>query len=322
MGWNNDQVESIQRYNKIIKNLKESAKHHNQDFKPLVIGLSWPSVWGNSTVPVWRQLLHLFSYGNKANDADEIGYTYGNYIINKIIPRLKIKSRVNEQPAKVILIGHSMGVRLLTRALFSSHILKDEESSPSGVDYVFGLEGAFSINRFVEGSGLYFPANLFSKGEGYPYSDYAKLRSKLIMTWSKEDKANPFSTFLNGSAHIGGVVGFERSRMPDKWKPFVHLRWARGQDWKLLEHEKEDYENVHCTQFKSKKKVLMTDLSNIIDNHNDICDYQMGNFIWEAMECFSEEGARVPSEANFMSQSQQDESLKRWNENEKCDGSL
>ena len=285
MGWNNDQAESINRYNKIVKHLKIAAEIRNQNFKPLVIGLSWPSVWGTSTIPIWKQLLHIFSYGNKADDADEVGFTYGNYIVNKIARDLKKQTNT-----KVVLIGHSMGARLLTRSIFSSHLLKDDEAKLAQnnyIDYVFGLEGAFSINRFVEGSKLLFPATLFRSGEGYPYSDYDQLNSKLIMTWSKHDKANPFSTALNGSAHIGGKVGFKRSRMPEKNKPFTHLQWAPDQAWSLMKHEEEEYKQVKCGNFASQKKVFMTDLTEFIDNHNDICDFHLGQFMWEAMKCFS-----------------------------------
>ncbi len=293
MGWNNDQAESVNRYNKIVKHLEIAAEIQDQRFKPLVIGLSWPSVWGTSTIPGWKQLLHLVSYGNKADDADEVGFTYGNYIVNKIARDLKKQTN-----AKVVLIGHSMGARLLTRSIFSSPLLKNNGitlAQNDHIDYVFGLEGAFSINRFVEGSGLLFPATIFRSGEGYPYSEYEQLKSKLIMTWSENDNANPFSTILNGSAHIGGRVGFERSRLPEKREPFTHLQWSENQEWSLLKHKDKDYQKEKCENFASQRKVFMADLTKFIDNHNDICDFHVGQFMWEAMKCFSSEDSSVSS---------------------------
>ena len=326
MGWNNDQTESVNRFNKIINNLKGAAEFRSQNFKPLVIGLTWPSVWGTSTLPVWKQLLHLFSYGNKADDADEIGFTYGNYIVNKLAPSLKQKSIENKNPVKVVLIGHSMGARLLTRAIFSANLLKEQtftvkelDKELYGVDYVFGLEGAFSINRFVEGSDLIFPATLFRSGEGYPYSDYKKLTSNFIMTWSEKDYANPFSTFLNGSAHIGGKIGFKRSRQSDKHKPFKHLKWVPGKKWYLLEKDEEDYKPTTCKTISPEKlenRVFMTNLTQFIRDHNDICDLQMGHFIWEAMECFSSEGN---GDGNVsMSSNQLDKLFYKMYTDEKC----
>lgn len=42
MGWNNDQVESLYRYNTIIKNVQQEALAQQQVFKPLVICFTWP----------------------------------------------------------------------------------------------------------------------------------------------------------------------------------------------------------------------------------------------------------------------------------------
>jgi hypothetical protein len=62
-----------------------------------------------------------------------------------------------------ILIGHSFGARVITRAIFSNGLInppKVNKESPEthqknmyDIDLVFGLQGAFSINRFIPGEG-------------------------------------------------------------------------------------------------------------------------------------------------------------------------
>ena len=44
MGWNNDQVESVRRFNRILDNL-EKAAGNSESFKPVVIVFTWPSAW-------------------------------------------------------------------------------------------------------------------------------------------------------------------------------------------------------------------------------------------------------------------------------------
>lgn len=290
MGWNNDPQESIIRYNQIVDNLHRSARASKSGkFKPMIVCFSWPSVWASkSSNFVWQKINHIFSYGNKADDADEVGYTIGNYIVNDMLSRLKKEARDrNKPPVKIVLIGHSMGARLLTRAFFSNDLLKDGDPYKDiEADYVFGLEGAFSINRFVKGAKLKFPLVLFSKGEGHPYSDYdfESGKSKFIMTWSEKDNANPFSTFLNGSAHIGGKIGFKRSQHPKKKDSFSHAKWPSDSSQKEIK----PLPSV-CDSLADKKKVLMVDMTEAVQNHNDICDSQMGYFVWTAMECLSPE---------------------------------
>lgn len=71
------------------------------------------------------------------------------------------------------------------------------------IDLVVGLQGAFSISRFIPKNGK----------EGSPYSDFAKNKyaKKFVFTWSRYDFANPIAKFFTGASHIGGVYGHEVS---------------------------------------------------------------------------------------------------------------
>ena len=62
MGWNNDQVESLWRYKKILKNLSSVADEKKEIFKPLVIAFTWPSAWATiSDSWLKRKIGHIFS---------------------------------------------------------------------------------------------------------------------------------------------------------------------------------------------------------------------------------------------------------------------
>jgi len=201
MGWNNDQKESVRRYNIITKQLIEAAREDGEnDFRLLLVTLSWPSVWASESLSyIKKKVLHITSYGNKCDDADEIGFTIANKLVNDIALDIKHRAAANGDPLKIVLIGHSMGARLMTRAVFSRDLLTSgHPQNGEKVELVMGLQGAFSINRFVDGHLLKFPLNLFRKGEGYPYAGYADTAGKFIMSWSENDKANPFSVLLTG----------------------------------------------------------------------------------------------------------------------------
>lgn len=189
MGWNTAQDEAIRNINDITGNMMAAAQEAqnarlddqatrpkslnivNSQFRPLVIGVTWPSFWSNS-------FTNFFSYGNKANDADEIGLSWLNKLINETVPGALDASG---SKAKVVAIGHSFGARAMTRALFSSPALKPSQTIPvSRVDLAVGLQGAVSINRFMVGKGI----------EGAPYRDFGKLgTTHIALTASKYDGA-------------------------------------------------------------------------------------------------------------------------------------
>nr|WP_256731899.1 alpha/beta hydrolase [Pseudomonas tolaasii] len=208
MGWNTAQDEAIRNINDITGNMMAAAQEAqaarlddqatrpkplniaNSPFRPLVIGVTWPSFWSNS-------FTNFFSYSNKANDADELGLSWLNKLINETVPDALDASG---SKAKVIAIGHSFGARAMTRALFSSPALKPSQTTPvSRVDLAVGLQGAVSINRFVVGEGI----------EGAPYRDFGKLsNTHIALTASAYD----------GAAGARWVFWYDPSGALSSWK--------------------------------------------------------------------------------------------------------
>ena len=79
-------------------------------FRPLFVGVTWPSEW---SAP-------LVSIANKMNDADELGMTWVSRVVRDVLVPLK---RAHSIP--LILAGHSLGARLMTRAVFGMPQLVD-----------------------------------------------------------------------------------------------------------------------------------------------------------------------------------------------------
>jgi len=175
MGWNTGQTEAIRNINDIAGTIvaaeQESRRAGDKSFRPLVIGVTWSSYWTSG-------IMNLLSYFNKAQDADEIGVSWLNLLLNQILPTAASDGKI-----PVVVIGHSFGARAVTRAVFSSPALErsDPKVPKSGVDLVVGLEGAFSINRFMTEGG----------NEGHPYRAWKdKLADvQVALTASKFDDA-------------------------------------------------------------------------------------------------------------------------------------
>jgi hypothetical protein len=260
MGWNNDQYVSIYRYNRILENLSDIAeKQGDADFKPLVIGITWPSAWFTIEDSWFKKKVigHFGSYTNKSNDADEIGYTIMNWFINHQLPRVRKAMAPNSFP-KVIAIGHSMGARLLSRAIFSGQHLKTASPENGGiVDMFIGLQGAFSARRFVSDD----------SGEGAPYRDYASLPTIIILTSSENDIANPFAFW---SKHVGGGNGLKY--MKENENVFNVLVWSS---------EREKLEAA-IREYSRNREVIALDSKEIVkgpDAHNDILDSDVAELI-------------------------------------------
>jgi hypothetical protein len=87
MGWNTPQEEAIRNFNDISRNIQLAAQESGRadGFRPLTIGITWPSMW---TYSFWN----VFSYPNKANDADEMGLTWLNLIVNHALVNVEQQS--------------------------------------------------------------------------------------------------------------------------------------------------------------------------------------------------------------------------------------
>ncbi len=283
MGWNNNQEESIYRYNTIVANLQNIAPE--KDFKPIIIGFTWPSVWF-SIEDSWlkKNALFLASYFTKQDDADEIGVTIANWVTHNVVLKAN-KDANNANPAKVLAIGHSMGARILSRAIFSNEYIRPDfrnSTSESDVNLFIGLQGAFSANRFIAYNGW----------EGSPYAEFSDRKTEFSLTTSRYDKANPIAAFITGAKHTGGKHGLRVAKKSKNEKIFNVIEWT--------DNTTADTNTLSSLSNKDRKKVIMIDASKIVDGydvdhgvnkpndaHNDILDTDMAELIWALINNFA-----------------------------------
>lgn len=193
-GWNNDQKKSIETYNTWLKNITTSAEKNNFKFKPYFIGLTWPSTW---KIPGGK----IVSYFNKANDADEIGMTIANLIIwENLLPLMD-----DFPDIELVVLGHSFGSRILTRAAHSKIILNKKIVTARKIDLMIAVQGAFSVNRFLNKK----------SAEGRIYTTFSPWE-RFIATCSKYDKAvdNAFYTTMIGNDKSVKKLLSEKSKFP------------------------------------------------------------------------------------------------------------
>lgn len=276
MGWNTDQQESLRNYNSLLGLIIENY-NGDKSFRPLFVGISWPSLWK------WNFFKYtgiISSYFTKADDADEVGLIWGNRVLREILVTLK-----KEKKVPLILIGHSLGARVLTRALFSSPLVPTEstdEIRTDDVDLVIGLEGAFSVRRFLHGEGI----------EGYPYERFKDYARKFVFTWSKYDSANSVP-LIYGTRYIGGTPGYKYTKKFGK--SFDHFmikisgtdnNYNRNYD-SVLDEEKWNQ------SFRISSKISIVDASELIyyrsyfkggKAHNDIYTPGIAKFIWNCID--------------------------------------
>ncbi len=279
MGWNTDQQESIRNFNSLYGYLMEAAKS-DPAFKPLVIGITWPSEWAG---------FQPLSYPVKADDADETGLVWVSYLLKKVLfPVQAAADSVSPSSApKLVLIGHSFGTRVLTRALASiKYESKAQGSDSEKVNLFIGLQGAFSARRFVD-------TPWYRKGlEGAPYRELRKLRTRFVFTWSSHDKANPVAGYVTGASHIGGEFGYVLAEKNGE----IFENLDSGFVDKLASLRGGDESSLTALKNKAMEKILLADASNIIKDHpygkggyahSDIYKPEIGRFMWNLIRAYA-----------------------------------
>lgn len=264
MGWVNDQQESVMRFRAIAGQMrKAAAARGDKSFRPLVVGISWPSGWlTNSDSPVTRAVGHIGSYFNKANDADELGYRILSPLIHHYLPKAVPDS------TPIIAIGHSFGARALSRAVHSGCLLTQKPGR--NVDMLIALQPAVSMRRWVPGIGV----------EGAPYATDEKFPEVIVS--SSNDHANEIAFWaINGGQKAAIDLAKER---PDR---FQSGTWDKdawrinpAPNWKglpvVVDASEIVRENQDFDPFGSSK--------NPRSGHNDVLDYEMGKLVYFAIK--------------------------------------
>lgn len=219
MGWNTHELETIQNYNSLIGNLLDAARPdrfkvaHSDDFRPLFIGLAWPSAWTFRTGRV-AALIRGMSVINKGYDADELGMTwYGQLVhvaLRQAIAQASLKS--TRRPT-VVTIGHSYGARALSYAVaacpFFGDLTVGQCQAAPIADIVIGLEAAYNRSRFLapsaDGSYPDGTLDLYIYRDGSPLQRYDVLLghgTRHFYIWSTYDDATSRFNLIGGADNV------------------------------------------------------------------------------------------------------------------------
>lgn len=170
MGWNTEQVEAVRNMNSIAGNFVHSSK---VKANPLVIGVTWPSMWISKWVD---PVIKVASFPSKAEDADEVALTWLGVLLHDTVPAALRRSQI-----PVIAVGHSFGGRAtVTAACVGPIISPSTMPLPRGrIDTAIIFQGAFMSEQLFA-----------STPEKFHYPLGCPNVGKLALTSSVADKAN------------------------------------------------------------------------------------------------------------------------------------
>lgn len=296
MGWNTGQAAAMENFNNLYGYLLDAATADGNAggrFRPLFIGITWPSAWSFGT-SAWDTFLRGVSFWNKKNDADELGATWANYLLNDVLAGIK-----RDHPGlRVVLIGHSFGARAAARTLYSCDLLPDPAPSAcrQTVDLVLGLQSAFGRSRFDKHLSPTWQQALLvhpMHHEGVPYtdfSDYRRFGAKQAYLWSRYDSAT------SSSAMMGGGNEFERTRREAYADLFQHLPDKDTSDPHSAVPHSDQLINMVRDLDPNNRRVLLLDGAGFVrhdtpyhggDAHSDIYNREVGRLTWELVKKFA-----------------------------------
>ena len=168
-----------------MNQLRKDYEHGSEPFNPIFVAVTWESEWA--------KLPSAGSFANKGNDADEIGFTWANYLLNVVLKPIAKESR-----AQLVGIGHSFGSRIILGSHYVRSILAKRPSASDSVPVtLIGMQAAFPTGRFIS-----------ARGGEHPYLSANKEPATVVITTSKYDGAT--GTMESGileTGYIGGPGG-------------------------------------------------------------------------------------------------------------------
>lgn len=298
-GWKTPQEESIGDFQNWFDALQRAHEEHmtkrgagvdpgsgatQSDFRPIYIGITWPSLW--------KGLPEDVSYCNKAHDADEIGYTWANVLINRVLG-----SAAKQTGVKVIVVSHSFGARLLSRAVHSASLFSNDSGTlqDAPVDLFIGLQGAFTYKRFLADVKVKKPdlkykvAGCVAMGnEGGPYNDFPLRAKKLLFTSSAHDGAvdgTPEDVF------IGNDFAFTETQKGPASRVFEHTSLQADGHWTkaptLDQRTITIIDASDVVRRRVEKRGGSCTSAKPCGPHNDVFNLEIGRFTWDAIALYA-----------------------------------
>lgn len=252
MGWNTSQEEAIRNFNSIYRNLKKVG---GKEFNPLFIGITWPSVWESSVLP--DLLVKLFSFPNKASDADEVGISWIGALLHHTL---------KDTTKPLVVIGHSFGARATSMAAFEGNTIYDQEHYPKNkIDCLISLQGAYSLNRFYN--------------NGIEDVLYDHSQTKVVLTASKYDTAMDIGIW---APYVGNESTFEKYCGDEGYQNLVCKDTSAKEFSDALQNTKILYLRAD--------NIIKNNVYNSGGGaHSDIYDEEMGQVLWKIIKNVKED---------------------------------
>ncbi len=191
-GWNTTQLECVRDHAAMLQHLEAAM---GEDFRPLVLTFTWPSRTTHQEASQDRIALE------RRRIADEVGLLWVNRILHRsVLPQAAANGNV-----PVVLIGHSLGARMLSRAAYAGSMLAGPAAGQRA-DLLICLSAAFSMRRFD-------PREL-DRGEGAPYAYPADGPKHVVLVSSARDAVSdwPDQMWLRQERDaVGGMHGWDHA---------------------------------------------------------------------------------------------------------------
>jgi hypothetical protein len=196
----------------------------------------------------------------KGNDADEIGLTWANRVVNDAVMPVALKSGT-----PVAMVGHSYGTRVLGTAIFDRTVI-DRTSDILGGGQVpvafIALQPAIPMQRFS------------SAGKEPLYAHWKSVPVLDVFTASKHDKANSMLDRYWGT-YMGGGKALKISGDFDGIRVF-----SLNESGEILEPAK-----VGALNLVNASNVVRCAMPNTGGGaHSDVFDEQIGRLIWNVID--------------------------------------
>lgn len=266
-GWNTAPEQSVDRYAESLDAMKLASSSAGLEFKPLLIGITWPSNWR----------LPVLSYQNKANDADEIGQVWGGYLLNETVPSaISSAGIVGADRPIFVVIGHSFGARALATAISSGQFTSwPEKSMEVSLDHLILLQPAFSAAR------LYSDPKRTGGSHFRYYPGIEELAGSVIATSSGSDQAVLLAFWVNEfNGHLGSSFSWEAICGKGQDDGFINSRRVRfwGNRFFCASDDQDDFLDAALSP-AAEGRIKLLRLDDLIPDHSKVFDDSVASVI-------------------------------------------
>lgn len=268
-GWNTREKESLLDFQKWMDELQNNYKKTGERFNPIFIGFASELEWPGKGKPSWSSMV------NKGRDADELGFTWANYLLNSVLKPIS-----KETGIQLVGIGHSFGSRVILGSHYTRSILVRRSLVAEDVPVtLIGMQAAFPTGRFssTRGSDVFYlwalPPGLY---KNHPYLNANTGTATVVITTSTSDAANGVMTsgwrmtgFIGGR---GGLSEFDNYR--DDYKSVIR-KISADKNGQPLEQP-----NLGFVSLYDASSFVCCELPGTESgSHSDVYDEEMGNFL-------------------------------------------